>query len=624
MLKRVCGGWGKWDLAMILFRWTKGVKNQAIQKRLAESMAKKTLVLEIRIIIATLLGFALLSALLIADLQAERDKIIVTTTENVFQKSQIISQSFGDTFLAADYVLRDILDRITIEDLVYPDPDEKHLKRMTRLLEVKTATVPNAIDGSLYDGKCIFTAGIAVQPGYKSTHLFCNDRSLSKNGEDTYVRYIPASFSAINKAVISISRNRWTSSGELQGGVQIIIDIGQIQSWLHSLKTGPDDVVAIVDEVGVVLASTSTGFRPGNNNIDAVKFKGVRTSTRVLSQEGNLLLDAEHRIYGLSRAERLPFTVIVGVDKKNVLAEWRRHVWQLGGSFVALMIVALIAMKVYLTMLRQRGELRESTLSLESSHQKMAAAHKQIDDSIDYAKFIQQGILPQKQLVDALDDECFVLWRPKNTVGGDFYFFHGDRDCMLIGVVDCAGHGVPGAMMTMLTRAALDHVIREIGIADPAAVLKMLDSTLRSMLEASELPGTIVTTVDAGLIYVNRSEKRLMFAGAKMGLYWSDGERTRRVSSDRRSVNGKHRGTYRNTELELFPNLVFYLFSDGYLDQSGGIHGFGLSEQRLSQVVLKAFQLPMEQQREVFDALLREHQGNEEQRDDITVLGFRI
>src|SRR5690606_38525519 len=100
--------------------------------------------------------------------------------------------------------------------------------------------------------------------------------------------------------------------------------------------------------------------------------------------------------------------------------------------------------------------VRERTTELEAANQAMAIAHKKIGDSIDYASLIQRAILPDRQLTRSLGEHHSVLWRPRDIVGGDFYIFRPDGDNCLLGIMDCAGHGVPGALMTMLVRAAAD------------------------------------------------------------------------------------------------------------------------------------------------------------------------
>ena len=264
------------------------------------------------------------------------------------------------------------------------------------------------------------------------------------------------------------------------------------------------------------------------------------------------------------------------------------------------------------------------TQALETANQDMRRAHKQINDSIDYASLIQRAILPKQQLDQLLGPHHFVLWRPRDVVGGDFYVFRSEGERYMVGVVDCAGHGVPGALMTMLARAALDHAMTQEGIAAPAAILTQTDATMRAMLQHCELPRAIATNMDAGLVYVDRERGLLRFAGAKIGLYWSDGQEVGEIKGGRRAIGDRRMGSYRDTELQMQPGTTYYLATDGFLDQAGGELGYGYGNTRFAQLLLAHARLPMAEQADALDQALESYRGEYPQRDDITILSFRF
>ncbi|WP_269530942.1 biofilm regulation protein phosphatase SiaA [Chitinimonas sp. BJYL2] len=270
------------------------------------------------------------------------------------------------------------------------------------------------------------------------------------------------------------------------------------------------------------------------------------------------------------------------------------------------------------------ARVQERTAALEAANREMAAAHKKINDSIDYASLIQRAILPDRQLTQSLGEHHFVLWRPRDVVGGDFYVFREDGDNCLLGVIDCAGHGVPGALMTMLARAAIDHAIAEVGTTSPAAILHHTDAAMRQMLSESHLPRSIATSMDAGLVYVDRAKKTLRFAGAKIALLWSDGETVEEIKGDRRAIGDKRRGDYQDVTVPLQANRTYYLTTDGLLDQAGGEHGFGFGTSRLVALVREHAALPLAEQGAALAAAVARHQGDANQRDDITLLCFRF
>lgn len=275
------------------------------------------------------------------------------------------------------------------------------------------------------------------------------------------------------------------------------------------------------------------------------------------------------------------------------------------------------------------GWLAETQIKLKTidheraeATKKVAATHKRLHDSIEYASLIQKAILPNQQLADCLGEHHCVLWHPLDVVGGDFYVFHADEQNYLLGVIDCAGHGVPGALMTMLARAALDHAIAAHGIGSPALLLKKMDATLRHMLKDATMPRGLATAMDAGLVFVDPTQQRIIFAGAKMSLYWANSEQTHEVKGKNRAVLGNKKGDYEDVELAIEKDMIFCMISDGVLDQAGGVHGFGFGNNRFTKLLCQHAGLsPTAQAKSMMEAI-HTYRGHYPQRDDITMLFF--
>lgn len=268
--------------------------------------------------------------------------------------------------------------------------------------------------------------------------------------------------------------------------------------------------------------------------------------------------------------------------------------------------------------------VRERTQELVQANREMTIAHKKISDSISYASLIQRAILPDRQLTRALGDNHFVLWRPRDVVGGDFYVYREVEGGCLLGVVDCAGHGVPGAFMTMLARAAIDQAIDEAGASNPAAILMHTDQVMRAMLQSDVKQRDIATMMDAGLAHIDFTSRRVTFAGAKIALYWSDGEQVGSIKGARRSLGDRQPGTYENESVELLPSRTFYLTTDGFLDQAGGDKGFGFGNARFVDMLRQHANRPLAEQSGAFASTLAAYQGSHAQRDDITIVCFRF
>ncbi|HEX8833354.1 MAG TPA: biofilm regulation protein phosphatase SiaA, partial [Abditibacteriaceae bacterium] len=263
--------------------------------------------------------------------------------------------------------------------------------------------------------------------------------------------------------------------------------------------------------------------------------------------------------------------------------------------------------------------VQERTSELVQLNQKMSAANTKIGDSIRYASLIQNAILPDRELQETLSDSYFVLWRPRDVVGGDFYVFRAAQNGYLIGVVDCAGHGVPGALMTMIAHSAINVALDTLGLNDPAAVLNQVDARIHALLQSDEKSAQLATHMDAGLAFVNFETKSVTFAGAKTSLYWCDGHEVGELKGDRYAIGGKRRPVYSNKTTSLDASATYYLTTDGLLDQAGGTKGYSFGTSRFANLLKRHAVRPFDEQKEVFAAELAEYQGSLAQRDDITL-----
>ncbi|MBV9470429.1 MAG: biofilm regulation protein phosphatase SiaA, partial [Abitibacteriaceae bacterium] len=269
-------------------------------------------------------------------------------------------------------------------------------------------------------------------------------------------------------------------------------------------------------------------------------------------------------------------------------------------------------------------KVQERTQELVAVNEQMAAANKKIGDSIKYASLIQNAILPNRELARTLADHHFVLWRPRDVVGGDFYVFRAGEHSCLIGVVDCAGHGVPGAFMTMIAHTVISVAIDTIGLSDPAKILTQVDTQIRAMLQTDAAYAQLATNMDAGLAYVDFDTRTVTFSGAKVSLYWCDGDNVGEIPGDRYAIGSKRTSVFSNRSMPLDPDRTFYLTTDGLLDQAGGPKGYSFGESRFASLLQQHAQRPFAEQQRAFAEALAAYQGELAQRDDITVLSFRF
>lgn len=278
---------------------------------------------------------------------------------------------------------------------------------------------------------------------------------------------------------------------------------------------------------------------------------------------------------------------------------------------------------------RAHAEHLESTVAartgeLALANAQMRETHAKLTDSIRYASLIQRAILPDRLLRKAFPGESFVLWRPRDVVGGDLYVYRANAAGSLFGVIDCAGHGVPGACMTMIAHAALEVALGDTPWDDPAVLLGRIDAVARSILPGDDRSGRIATNMDMGLAFVDLRRREVRFAGARVGLFWSDGGDCQTLPGSRTGINDHKPARYEAGVAPLLPGRTFYLTTDGLLDQAGGGRGFGFGTRRFGDWVAAHAALPLAEQKARLIETLDAYQGERSQRDDITVLAFRV
>jgi serine phosphatase RsbU (regulator of sigma subunit) len=259
----------------------------------------------------------------------------------------------------------------------------------------------------------------------------------------------------------------------------------------------------------------------------------------------------------------------------------------------------------------------------------LAEEHARMSDSIDYAKRIQTSLLPADEGLLRLLPEHFVIWRPVGTVGGDFYWAAPSGDGYMVAVGDCTGHGVPGALMTMLAVSLLNQLASDRECAgDPARTLERLNRLLKETLRQRNVESGAARLTDDGLDIglIRIAGSRAVFAGARSSLFVRQAKGLRTVKGESKSIGYRRTPdsyAYTNHAIELAPGDTLYLTTDGVPDQCGGEQGFSYGRRRFASFIERHFALPLEEQRERLEAELLAYMGDEPQRDDWAVVAMR-
>ncbi len=271
--------------------------------------------------------------------------------------------------------------------------------------------------------------------------------------------------------------------------------------------------------------------------------------------------------------------------------------------------------------------VEERTRRLSEANARLETSQQRIEESLRYAREIQAAVLPPAPELEAALGSALVLYRPCELVGGDFYWLRRLRSAegFLVAVVDCTGHGVPGAFMSMMASSALSHAAERGGVA-PGSVLSRLDALLLERLHAPGAEQGLDAGLDIGLASF-RPGGPLLFAGAGLSLWLVEGARVREVRGERQRVGYRREGTahaYLTQAPEPAPGARVYLATDGVLDQPGGPRGFGFGRERLAALLGSLAAVPLPEQAARIEAALREWAGPHPQRDDVTVVGFEV
>lgn len=263
------------------------------------------------------------------------------------------------------------------------------------------------------------------------------------------------------------------------------------------------------------------------------------------------------------------------------------------------------------------------------ANKKIAEQNKNIRSSINYAKRIQEAMLPKTEHYPSVFKDSFILFKPRDTVSGDFYWIsetkNGPDTDVAFAAVDCTGHGVPGAFMSMIGMKALNGLVNR-GMAETHLMLDALDTEIRTALR-QEVSGNN-DGMDIALCIYRQKQKMLEFSGAKIPLVYIQNHELFKIKSDTHSIGGRKKNNdsffFNKHQIAIDKPTVLYLFSDGYKDQFGGPANTKFLSKKLHKLLLQIHELPMEEQMNLLEKAITEWKGAREQTDDILVMGIKI
>lgn len=271
--------------------------------------------------------------------------------------------------------------------------------------------------------------------------------------------------------------------------------------------------------------------------------------------------------------------------------------------------------------------LEEKSRIIEQQKHIVEEQNKDITDSIRYAERIQTAIFPPEQVWNSILPDSFVYFRPKDILSGDFYWVEEKGDHVFVATADCTGHGVPGALISIVNYNLLNKAVLEKELTDPAEILNAVNNWLTLSLHQTFQESTVRDGMDVSLCVINKKTLSLEFAGANNPAYIFKGGNFEALQADKFPVGAfveEHLQSFTTKKMQLQKGDVIYLFSDGYADQFGGPNGKKFKYKQLKDLLGSICPMPVLEQRRILDEKMTEWRGSLEQVDDILVVGIRV
>ncbi|MGE5420513.1 MAG: SpoIIE family protein phosphatase [Chloroflexota bacterium] len=334
-------------------------------------------------------------------------------------------------------------------------------------------------------------------------------------------------------------------------------------------------------------------------------------------------------IYRKTKVITLPIIKLVDNVERITNGDLRERADVIGNNEITIlsqkfnMMVAQLESYTY----ELEEKVKERTEKIEKQKEKIEEQKKHITDSIFYARRIQNAILPSFEMVDRYIREYFILYMPKDIVSGDFYWMHEADGLVMMAAVDCTGHGVPGAFMSIVGFNQLNHAVNVKKARKAGEILDTLNEGVISTLNENKSEGSIKDGMDMALCIFDLKAKKAEFAGANNPLILIRNNEIVKFRGDRFPIGafeGNKPQKFKNNEIDLLPGDNFYLFSDGFEDQFGGPENKKFMSKRFEELLKEVSPLPVNDQKKVLIERLSAWMGTNEQVDDILVIGIKI
>lgn len=313
------------------------------------------------------------------------------------------------------------------------------------------------------------------------------------------------------------------------------------------------------------------------------------------------------------------------IEPPFYMTKWFYALVILGVIFLFWLIMRIRTSSLKRAKVKLESVVQERTLELRDRNDELAQKNKDITDSIRYAKRIQNAILPEDKVFKSFLPDSFVYFRPKDIVSGDFYWIDKVGKKVVVAAIDCTGHGVPGAFMSLVGYNGMNKIVSEKKITDAGDILTKLDKNVANALNQTDKEG-IKDGMDMSLCVIDFEKQTVTYAGANNSLYILKSGDFQEMKANKRAIGSYVGGDlqFDDHEISFEKGDQFYLFSDGFADQFGGDQGKKFKSKAFKDLLISIGDEPMNVQKEKLGMAIMKWKGELEQVDDIVVLGFRL
>jgi len=277
-----------------------------------------------------------------------------------------------------------------------------------------------------------------------------------------------------------------------------------------------------------------------------------------------------------------------------------------------------------------KAQLITAKRELGQRNEQLTEKVKDHEDSVSYAKRIQVAMMQPEYVVNKRLPDSFIIFKPKDVVSGDFYYVgHNaeDNNLVVFSAIDCTGHGVPGALLSIIGFNFIQQAVREKGLTKPSDILTFLDDSVNTMLRQTGRESGVQDGMDLALCTLNKKTLEVQYAGAYNSMYYVTNNELHEIKADRSPIGVNESGIpdiYTNHVVKLKKGDTIYLLSDGYADQFGGNKGSKFKYKPLRELLLTIQADSMEQQKRKLERAFADWKGAYDQVDDVLIIGVKV